>query len=709
MFNFDFEALAQKWDVKYGFTRPANFQHLSSYQTCLRLAKDYSILAGYLILALASSGLLFYSLGVLWSSGIFSSTYPLVVGGLFGFIIVWSGFFADRASIFWAYRKELQRETHGSAKWADEDHLKSQKLIAKSNHISEGSISIARYKQDYDVVLPMDIMAQSVLLIGPSKSGKTATIILSTVRQFARYGGMLAIDPKGELYEYSAYEYNNYYRLDLKDPEFSDYFDLFGACRGNATLAGKVAHFLMSSNGRAKDPIWEMAATGMIKAIILHLCEKFRHPTPQTVYRFLEANPAKAKKRINQVTGDDEWFYPLHEAMSNSPSEEARITWGASFSQIAKETFGSIIFQMFSNLEIFTDPKVQTVLRPPTTEEKSCGRRTIDFHDLRRKFKKDGRETGTAIYVVVQEGEMERLKRVISCFLAIADDILRETGGEYPEVVPVLTMYEEAGACPPPGLQEKINVGRGRGMYSFICVQNKGQIEDAYGDKSAKAIMEGVGTLIFLPGLKGDNAEFAVRLIGRTTVLQKSTRDANSDALDSENAQETGRNLMDADELRRLKWFNQLIIINNDSLPIRARFSDNQKIVDARQANPVRKTILSLNPNDERLMQEVAENVNDICLTPGVFQKAIGDLKNQKLLTSQSAVATSQITEIEDESEVFDDEAQMSAQDDVLKHLMGLPEIENEDSERVTSGIWNRSDLADGTQLADDDYFYRRH
>lgn len=708
MFGVDLESFAEKWDVKYGFTRPANFQHLSSYQTFLRLVKDYGILAFYLLLALASTGMLFYSLSVLWYSGIFESTYPLVIGGIFGLALIWGGFTADRTSIFWAYRKELQRETHGTAKWADEEHLKSKSLVAKSDKVPHGSISIARYKKDNDIVLPMDTLAQSFLLIGPSKSGKTATFLIWLARQFAKYGGMLTIDPKGEIFEYSAYEYNNYYRFDLKDPQFSDYFDLFGACRGNATLAGKVAHFLMSSNGKAKDPIWEMAATGMIKALILHLCEIFEHPTPQTVYRFLEANPAKAKQRKNPETGEDEWFYPLHEAMSKSPSEEARITWGASFSQIAKETFGSVIFQMFSNLEIFTDPKVQAVLRPPTEEEKSTGRRTIDFNDLRKKFKKNGRETGTAIYVVVQEGEIERLKRVISCFLAIADDVLRETGGEYPETVPVLTLYEEAGACPPPGLQEKINVGRGRGMYSGICVQNKNQLEDSYGEKAAKAIMEGVGTTIFLPGLKGDNADYAVRLLGRTTVLQKSTRDAHKDAFDSENAQETGRNLMDADELRRMKWFNQLIIINNDSQPIRARFPDNQKIVDARQAVPVRKTILTLNAKDERLINDIAENINGIQLTPGIFHKAIGDLQKQKLLASQSVVVVeSKEIENADDPEIIDGEIETPENSSLT--LLGLPDLESgENGQLPHSVLNNQSNFADGTQLGDDDYARRR-
>jgi type IV secretory pathway TraG/TraD family ATPase VirD4 len=707
MFGYDIQTIAEKWDVKYGFTRPANFQHLSSYQTFLRLAKDYSIILFYLVLAVASTGLLIYSISILWYSGIFEeSNYPLFVGSFFGLVLIWAGFTADYKSIFWAYRKELQRETHGSSKWADEEHLKSQKLIAKTGQIPKGSIAVARYKNDYELVLPMDVMAQSVVLIGPPKSGKTATIILNVIRQFAQYGGMLAIDPKGELFEYSAYEYNNYYRLDLKDPEFSDYFDLFGACRGNPTLAGKVAHYLMSSSGKAKDPIWEMAATGMTKALILHLCEIFKHPTPQTIYRFLEANPAKAKKRVNMETGADEWYYPLHEALSNSPSEEACITWGASFSQIAKETFGSVIFQMFSNLEIFTDPKVQAVLRPPTADEKSSGRRTINFHELRKKFKKDGRETGTAIYVVVQEGEMERLKRVISAFLAIADDVLRETGGDEDDIVPVLTMYEEAGNCPPPGLQEKVNVGRGRKMYNFICLQNKSQLEDAYGEKAAKAIMESVGTLMFLPGMKGDNADFAVRLIGRTTVLQKSVRDAQANAFDSENASETGRNLMDADELRRLKWFNQLIVINNDSLPIRARFSENQKIVDARQATPIRKTILTLEGKDEKLIKEVAENVNHIQINPGVFQRAIGDLTKQKLIAQNSSVSPVAIAENDPEviQGVVDDTEGNASE------LFGLPEVPDDESgDDSHSVMTNQSNFADGTQVEGDQTVIRRY
>ena len=702
MFKFDFEAKAQKWDVQYGFRRPANFQHLSSYQTLLRLSKDYGIMFFYLALTLCASAFLTYSVGILFALNLFSTTYPLWLGGLFGLVLIWAAFSADRASIFWAYRKELQRETYGSSRWADAEHLESKNLLAPLGECPEKSVAIARFQRNKEIVLPLDVLAQGVGLVGPPGSGKTATIILSVVRQFAKHGGMLAVDPKGELYQYSAYNYNSVYRFDLENPQFSDYFDLFGACRGNAVLAGKVAHYLMSSGGKAKDPIWEMAATGMIKALILHLCEILEHPTPLSVFAFLEANPAKAKKRDNAETGKEEWYYPLHEAMSNSPSEEARVVWGASFSQIAKETFGSIIFQMFSNLEIFTDPKVQVVLRPPTNEEKKMGRRKIDFNDLRKMFTENGRKTGCGMYIVVPEGEMERLKRVISCFLAIADDILRSTGGDGDDIIPVLTMYEEAGNCPPPGLQEKVNVGRGRKMYNFLCYQNISQPAAAYGKEVAQAILESLGTLIFLPGTKGENAEYAVRMMEKTTVLQKSTRDAVGNAFDSENASETGRNLMNPDELRRMSRYTQMIIINNDAFPIRARFSDNQKIFDARVAEPVLKTILKLNPKDEKAIRELSEKVSSIKMTPDNFQKMMGMLdtyRNSPVVPENRQLSDGEYTDGEIVEEEQKDIANKGTSLLKLPDTPIPPVADGEESEERPLKMTNQSNFSDGTVL----------
>lgn len=643
--KWDFETLAQKWDVEWGFSRPANFQFLSSYQAFLRLAKDYGIMLFFLFLAFCSTSLLFYSVGVLYYSQLFSTFFPLGVGLAVGTLSIWGAFFIDKTSIFFAYRKELQRETYGSSRWADADYLEDNNMIAPVGKTPDKFIALTRFQRDYDLILPLEKFGLGVGIFGPSGSGKTATVIMSILRQFSKYGGTVVVDPKGELYEYTSHYYNNIYRLDLLTPEFSDYFDLFGACRRNPTLAGKVAYYLMSSQGKSKDVIWEQAATGMVKALILHLCEVLDNPTPHSVYNFLELNPAKSKKRMNEETGKEEWFSPLHDAMSKSPSEEAKTTWGASFSQIAKETFGSVVFNMFANLEIFTDPNVQMVLRPPSPEESAAGRRRIDFSALREMYYENGRKvdkegdkfdrngrraaasgdeldsqqvgkkTGTAVYICVPEGEMERYARVIGCFNAICDDFLRQTGGDADNIVPVLSMFEEAGNCPPVGLQERINVGRGRKMYNFVCYQNKVQPENSYGREGAKAIIEALDTMIFLPGLKGENAEFAAGMLGKTTVFQRSMRDSHSDSMDSENATETGRNLMDGDELRRLKKFTQMIIVHSELFPIRARFSDNQKIVDGFQSEPVLKTARNVKKDELEKLLLSSQNVQTVEIT----------------------------------------------------------------------------------------------
>jgi type IV secretory pathway TraG/TraD family ATPase VirD4 len=465
---FNLEELAQKWDVQWGFTRPANEQHLSSYKTFLRLSQDWAATITFGVCSLLAAIFWLDALYGLWTMEVLPNPIlflPLVVVGI---ILIVLAFFADYSTVWLAYRKEFQSESYGSSVWADVAHLKAKKLLAPVGTEPENAVPITRFQRNWWLAFPLHIFAQHVCLIAPPGAGKTSTIVMNVVRWFSGFGGAVILDPKGEIHKHTAHYMSEVMRFDLDKSELTDFFDLFGACRRNPTLAGKIAFTLIHQpEGGGKDPIWEQSATSMLKCLILHLCELIEYPTPQSIFTFLDANPAKAKKRFNPATGKDETYYPLHEAMANSPSQEAKEIWGANFSQLSKDTFTSVIFTVLSRLDVFTDPKVQNALRPPTELELRHGRRKIDFTVLRKMSEKiKGKKRGAGIYCVIPMGEAERLKKVVGCFFAVASNVLRETGGDDQKVYSML-MLDEIGNIPIPGLQELVNLGRGLKICVF--------------------------------------------------------------------------------------------------------------------------------------------------------------------------------------------------------------------------------------------------
>src|SRR4029453_8630834 len=88
------------------------------------------------------------------------------------------------------------------------------------------------------------------------------------------------------------------------------------------------------------------------------------------------------------------------------------------------------------------------------------------------------------------------------------------------KAVPALVAVDEAGNIPLHNLSEALGVGRGRRCGIVLGYQNIGQLYKQHGRDGAQGILGSIGTMVFLPGLDSETAQYAARRIGRTTVLQ---------------------------------------------------------------------------------------------------------------------------------------------------------------------------------------------
>ncbi len=301
--------------------------------------------------------------------------------------------------------------------------------------------------------------------------------------------------------------------------------------------SGKSSSFFMSMArdwAKGGSAIFMDPKTALMTSLLLHLPQISENPTPAHVAEFI------ATRGFDQIN---------HE-MLQSPDPEARVQWGIFKKADREKTQGGVYIGLGTKLAPLRSPHAMAVMQSVTEEERERGVREIDLYHLRKP--------GTGIYVVVPEGDATRYKIALSILFGLAASITRKTSDDE-NGAPVLLALDEAGNIPLHNLSEALGVGRGRRCGIVLGYQNIGQLYKQHGRDGAQAILGSIGTMVFLPGLDAETAQYAAKRIGRTTVLQHSVVDATGDVYDHDRLSEAGRDLLDAAELRQMPEHRQAL------------------------------------------------------------------------------------------------------------------------------------------------------
>jgi type IV secretory pathway TraG/TraD family ATPase VirD4 len=544
--------LSRKWieelDASGRIYRKANEQYLPAYQAFWLLARD------------VSTGILLIATGCINAALILISGYLLEISGLlwlaalaFAVLAVAASLF-DAYSLIFPYYQFWTRASHGSARWAALDDLKSHNLLRKiGDPVPKGALRIGRVFSDYDLILPQSLWLLHMVFFGPTGAGKTKTFFMSMLRYLARHGSAIAFDPKGELYEQTAGDYRTFYRLDLINPAQSDRWNFLPHCLGNAFFANSLAGMMLSLEARAKtnqDPFWGNAEQVLLTAVLLHLAECYPRATPAFAYDFVaEFDSLKTSERIAELV--------------DSPSPLARQAMQVVSNSAPENTLGSVLLGLANKLRPFTLDEARQICVLPTHEELQEGVKLIDFSKLR--------EPGTAVFIVVPEGATEVYKEFLATFFGQAIFELRLDNTREPES-PCLVLIDEARELDVAEVRRIAGIGRGRGIGMALSYQDYPQVLDQYGDKGAKAILETMMTKIFLPGVNGETASYASDLLGKTTIHTETSVDYKGTDKDNTRYSEAGRALMLPDEIRQMPKFRQLLVVTDTAPPVKAAF-----------------------------------------------------------------------------------------------------------------------------------------
>ena len=448
-------------------------------------------------------------------------------------------------------------EEYGSAKWGSPkelnrkymDHQHKEANIILTQHVRLG---MDGYKTQRNM---------NILVIGGSGSGKT--------RYFCKPGlysancSYLITDPKGELLRSSGglllslgYEVRVF---NLIDPEQSDCYNPFVYVREEKDVLSLIDNLIKNTtprNASSNDPFWEKAEVALDSALMLYLI----HEAPQDEQNF---ETMLYMMNFADVREEDEQYRSpldmLFRALEEEQPAHVAVKQYKVFKQAAGKTAKSILVTAAVRLAAFNIPQYAAM----TSMDE------MDFGSLGERKR--------AIFCVipVNDSSMNYLVGMLytQCFQELYRRADLKYNGRLP--VPVRVLQDEwANVAQPESYPKILATCRSYNIGLNIIVQNVQQIKALY-EKEHESIIGNCDTLLFLGGgNEPASLEFIVKLLGRETLATRTrglTKGRNGSS--TTNYQQTGRDLMTIDEVRKLDTNKAILFIRGEDPVIDRKYN----------------------------------------------------------------------------------------------------------------------------------------
>ncbi|MCO7118769.1 VirD4-like conjugal transfer protein, CD1115 family [Dysosmobacter sp.] len=448
-------------------------------------------------------------------------------------------------------------EEYGSAKWGDPKAL-CQKYM-DHQHKEANIILTQRVRLGMDGYKTQRNM--NILVIGGSGSGKT--------RYFCKPGlysancSYLVTDPKGELLKAAGglllslgYEVRVF---NLIDPEQSDCYNPFVYVREEKDVLSLIDNLIKNTtprNASSNDPFWEKAEVALDSALMLYLI----HEAPQDEQNF---ETMLYMMNFADVREEDEQYRSpldmLFRALEEEQPAHVAVKQYKVFKQAAGKTAKSILVTAAVRLAAFNIPQYAAM----TSMDE------MDFGSLGERKR--------AIFCVipVNDSSMNYLVGMLytQCFQELYRRADLKYNGRLP--VPVRVLQDEwANVAQPESYPKILATCRSYNIGLNIIVQNVQQIKALY-EKEHESIIGNCDTLLFLGGgNEPASLEFIVKLLGRETLATRTrglTKGRNGSS--TTNYQQTGRDLMTVDEVRKLDTNKAILFIRGEDPVIDRKYN----------------------------------------------------------------------------------------------------------------------------------------
>ena len=463
--------------------------------------------------------------------------------------------YAAGIGIFYSSQKNYRRgEEHGSARWGDARQIckkYSQKPYSQNILLTQTfRISLDTHKHR---------RCLNILVVGGSGAGKSRGFALPNIMQCCC--SMVITDPKAELLrktggllEKKGYEVRVF---DLINPDTSFCYNPFEYVHDDKDVLRLISNLIQNTTpkgSQSSDPFWEKSETALLQALMLYLL----HEAPPEEQNFAMIMEMLGSAQVKEE--DEDYESPLDilfDRLEMRDPDSIAVKQYHIYKQAAGKTAKSILISVGVRLAAFNLPQIAKLTNTDELDLSSMGERKV------------------ALFCCIPDADTSLnylvgmiYSQLFQTLYYMAD---RVHGGALP--VPVNCIMDEFPNVSLPNEFEKILATcRSRSIYCSIIIQNMSQLKALFKD-SWESLVGNCDEFLYLGGNEKETHKYVSELLGKETIDTNTYGQTKGKSGSySTNFQQSGRELLQPDEVRMLDNQNALLFIRGERPILDAKY-----------------------------------------------------------------------------------------------------------------------------------------
>lgn len=463
--------------------------------------------------------------------------------------------YAAGIGIFYSSQKNYRRgEEHGSARWGDARQIckkYSQKPYSQNILLTQNfRISLDTHKHR---------RCLNILVVGGSGAGKSRGFALPNIMQCCC--SMVITDPKAELLrktggllEKKGYEVRVF---DLINPDTSFCYNPFEYVHDDKDVLRLISNLIQNTTpkgSQSSDPFWEKSETALLQALMLYLL----HEAPTEEQNFAMIMEMLGSAQVKEE--DEDYESPLDilfDRLEMRDPDSIAVKQYHIYKQAAGKTAKSILISVGVRLAAFNLPQIAKLTNTDELDLSNMGERKV------------------ALFCCIPDADTSLnylvgmiYSQLFQTLYYMAD---RVHGGALP--VPVNCIMDEFPNVSLPNEFEKILATcRSRSIYCSIIIQNMSQLKALFKD-SWESLVGNCDEFLYLGGNEKETHKYVSELLGKETIDTNTYGQTKGKSGSySTNFQQSGRELLQPDEVRMLDNQNALLFIRGERPILDAKY-----------------------------------------------------------------------------------------------------------------------------------------
>ena len=463
--------------------------------------------------------------------------------------------YAAGIGIFYSSQKNYRRgEEHGSARWGDARQIckkYSQKPYSQNILLTQNfRISLDTHKHR---------RCLNILVVGGSGAGKSRGFALPNIMQCCC--SMVITDPKAELLrktggllEKKGYEVRVF---DLINPDTSFCYNPFEYVHDDKDVLRLISNLIQNTTpkgSQSSDPFWEKSETALLQALMLYLL----HEAPPEEQNFAMIMEMLGSAQVKEE--DEDYESPLDilfDRLEMRDPDSIAVKQYHIYKQAAGKTAKSILISVGVRLAAFNLPQIAKLTNTDELDLSSMGERKV------------------ALFCCIPDADTSLnylvgmiYSQLFQTLYYMAD---RVHGGALP--VPVNCIMDEFPNVSLPNEFEKILATcRSRSIYCSIIIQNMSQLKALFKD-SWESLVGNWDEFLYLGDNEKETHKYVSELLGKETIDTNTYGQTKGKSGSySTNFQQSGRELLQPDEVRMLDNQNALLFIRGERPILDAKY-----------------------------------------------------------------------------------------------------------------------------------------